>query len=117
MRNRYRHRRKNQFRRALQNESLEQRVLLAYDLAHSLFPDPTGPQEDVGFGYSTAVSSEYRIVGAPFASIDGNGSVGEAYIYDASGDLTATLKNPTPAVGDNFGFSVAASGDIVVVWR
>src|SRR5207244_4025539 len=67
------------------------------------------------FGSSVAVSSNIVVVGAPF---DYTGAVdsGSAYVFNATtGALIATLNNPTPAVEDYFGLSVAVSGNTVVV--
>jgi hypothetical protein len=65
-----------------------------------------------GFGSSVSISGNRVVVGAV------NGvSAGEAYVFDLSGGtptLVATLNNPSPAMGDNFGSSVAISGTRVV---
>jgi hypothetical protein len=76
-------------------------------------------------GYSVAISGDTAIVGAPGESGDGtsegnngvNGS-GAAYIYVRSGDTwvqQAYLKAPNPGVDDEFGYSVAISGDTAIV--
>lgn len=98
----------------LRVESLERRIALA-TLLHSLFPDPTGPQQSSFFGASIATNSTYRVVGANLSDVAGITDVGQAFIYDvATNNLVATLNNPSPNSGDNFG-TVAVSGNIVVV--
>ena len=44
---------------------------------------------------------------------DDNGmtDVGAAYLFSTNGTLLASFTNPTPAVNDQFGFSVAALGN------
>ncbi len=66
------------------------------------------------FGNSVAISGNTVVVGA----WGDNYRTGAAYVYDVSTGsavLTATLHNPTPAGNDDFGFSVAISGNTVVV--
>jgi trimeric autotransporter adhesin len=85
------------------------------------------------FGYSVAVSGDTVVVGAPqedSSSLGINstpnelaaGSAGAAYVFTQSGGVwsqQAYLKpasaGPGGQAGDHFGFSVAISGDIVVV--
>ena len=60
-----------------------------------------------------AVGSDRVIIGTPF---DGTNDPGAAYLFGTDGAWAATFINPTPAGGDNFGFSVAAAGtDRVVI--
>ena len=70
------------------------------------------------FGTSVAISGDTVVVGAYYAEVDGNAYEGAAYVYTRSGiswsqqgKLTAT----DGAASDGFGFSVAISGDTVVV--
>ncbi|NQT12506.1 MAG: hypothetical protein HQ582_07150, partial [Planctomycetes bacterium] len=75
--------------------------------------NPTPASSD-GFGYS-AVSGDMVVVGAPWDDT-GATDAGSAYIYDATtGHELRTLSNPTPASSDQFGRSVAVSGNTVVV--
>ena len=97
-----------------------------YDLA-SANPDtpiatlnnPTPAGYD-GFGISVAVNGDIVVVGVYSDDTDAN-NAGSAYVYDlASADPNtpiATLSNPTQvnAIDDRFGFSVAATEDIIVV--
>ena len=70
------------------------------------------------FGYSVAVSGTLMVVGA---NRDDTGEIdaGQAYVYDLGSATPAVpfliLTNPTPAVHDSFGYSVAISGKRVVV--
>lgn len=76
------------------------------------------------FGYATATSGDFIVVGAPFDNydIDSNGTaeadVGSAYLLRRQGGSWAIFKKLVPsdgAVQDFFGFSVAMSGDTVIV--
>ena len=79
--------------------------------------NPTMANSD-RFGNSVSISGSTLVVGA---KLDDTRAIdaGSAYVYDMSNGtplLTATLNNPTVAPGgDQFGFSVSASGDTVVV--
>lgn len=67
------------------------------------------------FGASIAITGNVVVVGAPTAYPGGVGA-GSAYVFNATtGDLITTLNNPTPADGDNFGYSVAISGNIAII--
>ena len=70
-------------------------------------------------GYSVSISGDYAIVSAPYLSTgtteEGAGTV---YICKRNGsawEIQATLSNPTPSYGDNFGTSVSISGDYAIV--
>jgi hypothetical protein len=67
------------------------------------------------FGYSVAVDGDTMVVGAPG---EGDGA-GAAYIFvrDGSGNWSqqAHLKASNPDANDNFGWSVAISGNTIVV--
>lgn len=96
-------------------------------------PEFTGPDylkasntgNSDGLGYSVAISGDTAIVGAPGESGDGtseeNNDVnnsGAAYIYVRSGDTWVQqgyLKAPNPGEDDDFGYSVAISGDTAIV--
>jgi hypothetical protein len=85
------------------------------------------------FGYSVAVSGDTVVVGAPqedSSSLGINstpnelaaGSAGAAYVFTQSGGvwsqqayLKPALVGPSGQAGDHFGWSVAVSGDTVVV--
>ena len=76
--------------------------------------EPSSAASDF-FGYSVAASGTTVVVGAPGNRTAGAQS-GRAYVFSATtGALVATLAEPSPAAGDNFGFSVAVSGTTVVI--
>ena len=67
------------------------------------------------FGGSVGISGETAIVGARGDDYNGRDS-GSAYLFDTStGQKTARLFPSDPAAGDNFGISVAISGDLAIV--
>jgi hypothetical protein len=73
----------------------------------------TNPTPAVGdwFGRSLmAVGSDRVLIGAPYDD-QGATDAGAAYLFSTNGTLLTTFTNPTPAVGDWFGYSVAAVGD------
>jgi hypothetical protein len=75
-------------------------------------PSPTVFDE---FGFSVAISGDNVLVGAP---LDDAGAIdsGAAYLFDAgTGNLLRTFLNPAPGLNDEFGKSVAISGDNVLV--
>ena len=84
-------------------------------LLRNSIPPPTGAQISVQLGFSVAVDGGYTVVGAPFDDTQVNDS-GLVKVFDsASGALLYVLPNPTPAGNDQFGYSVAVSGNRVVV--
>ena len=77
-------------------------------------PEPeTGDQ----FGFSVAISGDTVVVGAPYHDIP-SGGAGAAYIFTRSGSTwTQQQKIQSSDIegGDDFGYSVAISGDTVIV--
>jgi hypothetical protein len=70
------------------------------------------------FGISVAVSGDTALVGALFDDIGANPDQGSAYVFNRSGTLwsqRAKLTAGDGAAGDQFGHSVALSGDTAVV--
>jgi outer membrane protein assembly factor BamB len=71
------------------------------------------------FGFSVAISGNHAIVGAYQEDDAGGTDSGKAYIFDVNtGALLYTLDNPnaySTSAGDRFGFSVAISGNRVIV--
>lgn len=81
------------------------------------------------FGYSVAVSGSTVVVGAPYSGgVTGGGSAGRAYVFTKAANgwhQSAELTGPAPTQratsqlcmlpGDEFGNSVAVSGETVVV--
>jgi len=84
---------------------LEQKVIL------------TGAPED-NFGQSVAVSGDTALVGAPYHDVGANEDQGSAYVFIRSGTTwsqQAQLTASDGAAGDQFGRSVALSGDTALV--
>ena len=80
----------------------------------------TAPDAQAGdrFGYSVAISGDYVVVGAHLEDAEGDGA-GAAYVFRLTGanswDTGAKLTTRDAKVGDNFGASVALSGDYIIV--
>jgi hypothetical protein len=104
---------------------------LAYHDAQAIYPvtvDPLisyqeqklnrpAPSASGNFGVSVAISGDSAIIGASRNNDSGNNS-GSAYIFTRSGSawtLQAKLTADDAAAGDNFGGSVAISGDLVII--
>lgn len=98
--------------------------LYVYDLASGTPATPTATLNNPGlstgdnFGTSVAISGTRMVVGSPS---DPTGAVraGSAYVYQLGGATPnaplLTINNPSPAIGDSFGWSVGISGNYVVV--
>jgi trimeric autotransporter adhesin len=72
------------------------------------------------FGYDVAISGDTLVVGAPGATVGGQPAAGAAYVFtrpDAGSAFTeaAKLTASDAAIYGSFGYSVAISGDTVVV--
>ena len=70
------------------------------------------------FGYSVALSGDSALIGAYSKTVGGQRSAGAAYVFRGSGTSWSQedeLTDPTPAASDDFGFSVAISGDTALV--
>ena len=72
------------------------------------------------FGASIAISGNTIVVGAPYATVKGHDSAGAAYVFkrpDAKGNFVevAKLTASDARQYDNFGYSVAISGNTVVI--
>ncbi len=71
------------------------------------------------FGVSVAISGMRVVVGTPGNYVGISSNAGSAYVYDLGGtsptEPVATLTNPSPFESDFFGYSVAISGQRVVV--
>lgn len=76
--------------------------------------DPNS-QPDGSFGTSVAISGNTIVVGAPGETDDDVVESGAAYVYGIPGGLTNILLSPNPGAYDDFGASVAISGNQVVV--
>ena len=86
-----------------------------YDRAKILAPDA---QNYDNFGISVAISGDYAIVGAYLEDAGGT-DAGAAYIYHRTGtnswDGGVKLTAPDAQADDQFGWSVAISGDYAIV--
>ena len=82
-------------------------------------PNPYDTSVDDYFGWKVAISGNCAIVGAPGEDDAGGLQSGKVYIYNVStGALLLTLDNPnaySTSAGDQFGFSVAISGNYAIV--
>ncbi len=70
------------------------------------------------FGVSVALSGETAIVGADLDHVGANAEQGSAYVFTRSGGVwteEAKLTAGDGAAGDEFGFSVAISGETAIV--
>lgn len=70
------------------------------------------------FGHSVATKGNYAVVGAPYDDIGANNGQGSAYVFFFNGTAwveQAKLLATGGAANDNFGYSVAISGDYVIV--
>lgn len=65
------------------------------------------------FGWSVAPAGDSMLIGAP-GNATGFAESGAVYVTDPRRKELRTLKNPTPAPADRFGWAVAAWGDQVV---
>ncbi len=71
--------------------------------------------EGDNFGYSVSINGSIAVVGAYRDDDDGKDS-GSAYLFDTTtGQQIAKLLPKDGAAGDEFGYSVALSGDTVIV--
>jgi len=78
------------------------------------FQSPAPAAGDL-FGAAVALAGPRVVIGAPSAA-GGGSEAGAAYVFDrASGNLLATIPNPTPDRGDQFGSAVAIAGENVLV--
>jgi len=70
-------------------------------------PTPVGYDN---FGCSVAAVGADRVLIGALWGDEGATNVGAAYLFSTNGTLLTTFTNPTPAVGDRFGCSVAIVG-------
>ena len=81
-------------------------------------PNPVGTSAGDRFGHSVAISGQYAVVGAYTEDSSTIANIGKVYIYSVtSGSLLHTIDNPNTQAGVNggFGFSVAISGNTVLI--
>jgi hypothetical protein len=98
-------------------------------IAQQAYAKASNTGSDDGFGTSIAVSGDTVVVGAPLEAsnatgVDGNGynnsaaGAGAAYVFVRNGETwtqQAYLKASNTGEGDGFGWSVAISGNTIVV--
>ncbi len=84
-------------------------------LLHSIPPLHVGVQGHAQLGSSVAVEGDYAVAGAPNDDTGGTDSGVVKVFHSGTGALLFVLPNPSPAMDDNFGFSVAISGTRIVV--
>lgn len=83
---------------------------VALPLSMTTFTNPTPALND-SFGISIAsLSPDHILIGAFYGDAGASDS-GAVYLFSTDGTLCTTLTNPTPAIGDSFGVSVAAVGN------
>lgn len=83
------------------------------NLVHT-FLNPT-PEDNQWFGWSVSVSGNNVLIGSRLDSTGATYS-GAAYLFDAvTGNLLQTILNPTSSVGAQFGYSVSASSDSILI--
>jgi len=86
-------------------------------VAGSLSQTFTNPSPNVGdqFGLAISIAPDRILIGAPYDNLGAN-NAGTAYLFDSDNpSAMTTLQNPTPANGDLFGRSVAASQDYLAI--
>ena len=101
--------------RALQIPEICSVYVFDYDWNHVATLNAPDKEERTCFGISTSISSDYVVVGEPWATVEGHENAGRAHIYDTDWNHVTTLKSPTPEALAEFGCDVAMGGDIVVV--
>jgi hypothetical protein len=69
------------------------------------------PENFAQFGYTVARASDDRLLVGCYRHEEGGVEVGQAYLYDTSGNLLQTFTNPAPSSGDFFGIALAAVGE------
>jgi len=86
-----------------------------WTLQQELYAPDVG--SNASFGYSTSISGDTVVVGAPFADTTAGLDAGSAYVFVRSGSTWAQqqkLLASDAAAHDQFGTSVSVSGDTVV---
>ncbi len=76
------------------------------------------PGADAEFGYWIGISGDTAVIGAPHDEVLGDPERGSAYVFERQGTAwsqVAVLQPADVSPGDSFGYSVAISGDTIVV--
>ncbi|WP_367871193.1 choice-of-anchor D domain-containing protein [Luteolibacter sp. Populi] len=88
---------------------------IPYSLENTFVSPATARQLNTWLGHSVAVDGTYAVIASPFDDTGGEDS-GIVGVYNATtGALIHSLANPEPFVQSRFGWSVAVSGNWVVV--
>ncbi|MHA1945483.1 MAG: hypothetical protein ACXAC6_04630 [Candidatus Hodarchaeales archaeon] len=85
------------------------------DYQHILSIQSPELQSSGNFGTAVAIDGDIIVIGEQQGNPSGVPNAGNAYIYNTTGHLLANLTAPEPQLNANFGWSVAVSGDRVVV--
>lgn len=98
---------------------LGQERMGAAPIPHSLTYEFNSPssvrQADTKLGSSVAIEGAWMVVGSPYDDIGGEDS-GVVWVHDsANGALVHRLDNPSPLAMSRFGWSLAISGNRVVI--
>jgi len=93
-------------------------IVYLYDTSGNLLqtinnPNPQASVQDF-FGNSVSISGNLILIGH-IGDSTGATQAGSAYLYDTSGNLLQTINNPTPTVGEGFGFDVSLSGSLLLI--
>ncbi len=95
--------------------SLLQAAPIPYSLENTFLSPATARQLNTQLGYSVAVDGSYLVIASPFDDTGGEDS-GIVGIYSSTtGALIYSLANPEPSTQAVFGWSVAVSGNYVVI--
>lgn len=82
-----------------------------------IITNPT-PGDHEHFGSSVAVHGTRVVIGAPYDDVD-ESNAGAVYVFDTTSTTPAKpivrLKSPAPTINEQFGSSVAISGDYIVI--
>ncbi len=87
-----------------------------YKLAHTI-NNPKPEEDDDQFGFSLAAVNSNIAISSKYHNTDtikGHG-VGTAYLFDTNGVVLATFENPDPNKSQQFGQSMAALGNNVLI--
>ncbi len=77
-----------------------------------------GAVAEDGFGFAVAVAGDTAVVGAPLDDVGSRSNRGSAYVFTRNGARwarSAQLFAPDGQANDKFGYSVAISGDTIVI--
>ncbi|MES2774625.1 MAG: FG-GAP repeat protein [Bacteroidota bacterium] len=78
------------------------------------------PNTGAKFGYSVSIDGDIAVIGAPFANVSTSTDEGKAYVYKRNTTtnnwvLVTELTGSSASADDHFGYSVAISGNLIVI--